>query len=87
MKIPKAEMLDILDTPNVLEDTLIGSGRWSVHHRIVFKYQDKFYQTTYSVGATEYQNEGPWEYEDDIECQEVRQVEKLVKVWEPVVGD
>jgi len=41
--------------------------------------------THYSVGATESQWERPWEYEgEEIECTEVHQIEKLIKVWESV---
>jgi hypothetical protein len=67
-----------------LEDTIIESSRWSILHELVFRVKDKFYRTTYNVGATEYQDERPWEHDTDVDCEEVHQVEKLVKVWEPV---
>ena len=35
-------------------------------------------------GATECQEEYPWDDEPMVECIEVKQVEKLVKVWEKV---
>lgn len=72
-------------TVGALEDTIIDVDRWSIIHEIVFLWKDgKTYRTGYSVGATEHQEERPWEYEDEVECTEVHQVEKLVKVWEPV---
>ena len=40
--------------------------------------------TTYSEGATEYQDERPWEYEDEVKCTEVELKEVKVKKWIPV---
>jgi hypothetical protein len=50
-------------------------------HEIVFKYKDKFYLATYSKGLTEYQNEYPWDYDNEVECAEVVQKEVVVKKW------
>jgi hypothetical protein len=36
------------------------------------------------VGATEVQQERPWEHEDEVEAVLVREVERTVKVWEVV---
>lgn len=68
----------------VVEDRIIDTSRWSTIHELIFTYQGKHYQSTYSCGATEMQDEGPWEYEKEVECTEVQQVEKIVKVWEVV---
>ena len=67
---------------NAIKDEIYDNSRWSVHHSIVFVHNDKFYKTGYSVGATEMQDESPWEYDTDVECVEVKLVEKLVKTWE-----
>lgn len=78
-------MLDILyKSDNIVEHKLVDNSRWSLHYEIVFEHEGKFYRATYSVGATECQDEAPWEYEDKVLCEEVKQVEKLVKVWVPV---
>lgn len=70
---------------SAVEDRITGQSRWSTEHTIVFRADDgKHYQTFYSVGSTEDQDEGPWEDEDVIVCEEVHQVEKTVKVWEAV---
>lgn len=53
-------------------------------HEIVFKDNGKFYSTTYSVGATEMQDESPWEYEREVECIEVELREVKVEKWMPV---
>jgi len=66
-----------------IEDKIEDISRWSVSHSMVFKFEDRYYESYYSVGATEQQDEEPYEYADDeIECEEVKQVEKVVKVWE-----
>lgn len=69
----------------VLEDRIVGSSRWSIQYCLVFQWVDgKVYQTEYSVGATESQEESPWEYENEVTCTEVHQVEKTIKVWEAI---
>jgi hypothetical protein len=70
---------------NCVEDKIIGKSRWSVNHEMAFKHEGKFYRTSYSCGATEYQEEAPFEYADDeVECEEVHKVPKTVMVWEKV---
>jgi hypothetical protein len=68
----------------VIEDSVTDNSRWSIYHELIFEYEGKTYKTEYSVGATESQDEGPWDNEPEVECVEVRQVEKVVKVWEAV---
>ncbi len=64
---------------------ITGTSRWSVNYQWIFKYQDKFYQTYYSTGATEYQEESPFEYEgDEIECVEVVPYEKTIIAYKTV---
>lgn len=72
------------DTVEVVKDDIIDTSRWSIHHEIVFKYEDKYYRTTYSVGATESQDEIPWEYEDEVECEVVEPVEKTYIDYEVI---
>jgi hypothetical protein len=83
MKFKKEFLTDELDLPwKAIEDTIIDTRRWSIDHEIIFKYEDKYYQTTYSIGATEGQEEAPFEYDpDEIECLEVEQKEVVVKQW------
>lgn len=64
-------------------DKIVDTTRWSICYERVFKHDGKFYMTDYSVGATENQDEHPYEYEGDmIECKEVFPVEKTVTVYE-----
>ena len=69
----------------IIEKNFIEHSRWSILYEIIFNYQDKFYESSYCVGATEYQEEDPYEYEgDEIECYEVQPVEKTVMDYERV---
>lgn len=88
MKFKKDFLVDELglpDNPSIVQEcTLVDSDRWTLQYEIIFEHEGKFYRTYYRVGATEYQDEQPWEYENEVDCDEVRQVERLVKVWEVV---
>ena len=82
MKFSKEFLQD--DGGETVYDKIIGTRRWSVDHERVFSYEGRFYLTRYSEGATESQDERPYEYEDDeIECVEVFPFEKTVTVYEP----
>jgi len=67
-------------------EEVIDHSRWSVIYKAIFKNlkNNKFYSVGWSVGATEMQDELPFEYEKEVEFFEVHQVEKLIKVWENV---
>lgn len=85
MLFEKQFLLDLLDDDGdpTVYDKIIDTSRWSIHYERVFKHDGKFYRTYYSVGATESQDESPYEYEPDmIECGEVKPVEKVVIVYE-----
>jgi hypothetical protein len=69
---------------NSVEDKVIDNSRWSICHELIFAYDGKYYQTYYSVGSTECQDERPWEYEDEVECIEVIKQEVKVMAWIPV---
>lgn len=50
----------------IVYDKLVDESRWSLIHEIVIQHNEtkKFYKTCYSVGATEMQDERPFEYGD-----------------------
>ena len=89
-RFPKQELLDLLDGDETLyqliNDELIDHTRWSVTHEIVFrdKATDEFFRAYYNVGATEYQDESPWEYEDEVIASYVVPVVVHVVRYEPV---
>lgn len=73
----KQFMLDTLDDQSdIVRDELWDIRRWTVTHELIFKHEGKLYRTYYSRGSTEYQDEMPWEYVTEVECDEV--VESLV---------
>lgn len=73
---------EVLNLPeDALEERIVDHNRWSVVYEIIFQDTDgKYYKTWYSIGATEYQDERPWEYDTEVECIEVHK--KLVTKYE-----
>ena len=70
------------DDENVQDVTEVEYGeqdRWNHVEGRVIKVQDRYFEIARYAGNTEYQ-------EDIYDCQpiEVREVEKVVKIWEPV---
>lgn len=82
IRVSREDARDLLD--DAIEDRIIGIRRWSLDHEAIIHYQGTTYRTRYSHGATEAQDERPWQYEDFAEFVEVHAVERVVKVWEPV---
>jgi hypothetical protein len=89
--VPRDTVVDEWDLPSygskdhgvsIISDNIIDTSRWSVWHEIIVQIKDKFYQTTYSRGATEYQEESPWEGDETVSFNEVEKVQKLVDVWQ-----
>ena len=67
---------------------IMGIGRWSIHYTAIFEYAlaGTFYRFDWSVGATESQDERPFEYDKEYEPQEVTKQEKMMEVWEEVTS-
>ena len=83
MKFTKQWLIDTLGDKNNVELSFLEVTRWAIVYRRVFKFQEKFYESIYSVGATECQDERPYEYDpDEIECKEVFPVQKTITVYE-----
>jgi len=72
------------DDLKIIENKIEDASRWSINYGLVFEHNGKFYATGYSVGATEQQDERPFEYQDEVECKEVVPVEKTITVYESV---
>lgn len=67
-----------------VEEWVTSTSRWSIHYDVVFKdlETNKHYLSYYSVGATEYQDEEPYEFEsDEVKCKEVVLKEVVVSKW------
>lgn len=68
----------------LIEKNVIDTSRWSIQYEGVFKHieTEKFYRLYWDVGATEYQDSSPFEYETDyVPLEEVVLKEVLVKKW------
>ena len=63
---------DRYETGNLLFELvtqeILDKSRWSVEYMRIYKEltSEKFYQTFYSEGATEMQDESPYEHEDNL---------------------
>ena len=68
-----------------IEESVIDNTRWSIIKEGVFMHipTGTHYGMSWSVGATESQEEQPFEYENP-EPYEVIKVEKVIETWEPV---
>lgn len=76
---------DAFEDFTVIQNELTGSSRWSKHFELIFKDNktNKFYSSSYSRGATECQDERPYEHEgNEIECVEVVPKEVITIVYE-----
>lgn len=64
-----------------ISDEIYETSRWSVHSELIFKRvsDGRIFKTNYSRGATEQQDEQPFEYEpNEIDVYVVVPVEKTV---------
>ena len=55
----------------VVENKLVDADRWSLIYEMVFRHDDTYYKVGYSRGATEYQDEQPFEGMDNVQAHEV----------------
>lgn len=63
---------------------LAGKTRWHLVYNLIFHdaNDNTYWHTTYSVGATEYQDAFPFDdAPDEVECSQVVPVEKTVVVY------
>lgn len=92
VQFPKEYLLELLEEGNpaaeILDDILVDHGRWSLQYRLVFKVKEteKIYCVIYSRGATESQDEHPFEYDGDmINCYECEAVEKTIIEYKTIL--
>lgn len=79
MTINSGVLKNILYNDEYILDRIVDHSRWSVLREMIFKFGDKVYIAEYSIGATELQDERPWEGLDEVECYEAEEV--LEKTW------
>lgn len=94
MKLSKQEaqelVCDNLKGFKEISDEIVDTRRWSVTHNYICQHVEsgKFYEVEFSCGATEQQDEQPFEFDEEpIWLTEVVPVEKIVTVYEPVVEE
>ena len=82
MKIKKNDLLELLDEESlgnlrVVQEKLIDSTRWSkVYKCVIFNQEtNKYFDASYSVGATEYQDESPFDSYGENDLIELFEVE------------
>lgn len=72
-------------TVRIVTEVTGPKHRWYNEMTTVFEYKGKFYGCPWQQGLTEMQENEYLEYaKDDVEIPEYQEVEKVVKVWEPV---
>ena len=73
---------------SVVQTTLEGSSRWSLHYDLIFtepgQKPNTAWRARYSIGATECQDESPFQYKNTVDAELVRLKPKELLVW---VGD
>lgn len=73
-----------------IKKEITDTSRWSIMENQIFSLEDsdglvRYFSTNYSYGATENQDESPYEYDDEwIECQEVEPRNVMVVQYVPV---
>jgi hypothetical protein len=67
----------------IINQSIVDTTRWSIITNIIVQRQSdgKFFKSCYSKGATECQDERPYEGEDPV-FEEVFPVEKTVTIYE-----
>lgn len=93
-RFPKAEMLHLInggsnESYEIIHQELIDHSRWSVTYEIIFldKATDEYFRAYYNEGATEYQDESPWEWEDEVTASYVEPIVVSRIEYQPVEID
>lgn len=92
---PKAQLLEMLyeggsGDIDAIEETVTGTGRWSVNYRVIFRCRTDgtHWEAYFSKGATEQQDERPWQHDgDNIACNQVVPEKHVITVYEKVPED
>jgi hypothetical protein len=65
---------EVPDGFDVIDTKLLDHGRWSLRYEQIFRFDGKIYVTQFSKGATEMQDERPYDYApEQIECPEMEE--------------
>ena len=69
----------------LIRSYITDQDRWTLSRTIVFRCNNKYYESYYTVGSTEYQDESPWEYDDSVEVWEVEPIEVTTVEFRKVI--
>lgn len=85
-KEARSIIFDDNDEWEEIEQNIVDTSRWSIHKEGIFlnKKENKHYLFEWSVGATECQDELPYEYDEEVIPKEMKQTQKTIWIWEPV---
>lgn len=94
-RIKKEDLQEVVsdsetETLKKVSDRITGKSRWSLNHEFLFqeKATGRFFLVHYSEGATEQQDESPFEHDgEEIDVQEVLPVVRTVTVYEPAPAE
>lgn len=67
----------------LLHTEISDTTRWSIRKTMRFSFEGKLYESDYSVGATEHQDQEAYDYDEPV-AYEVRAVQKTITVYERV---
>lgn len=71
------------ETPyKIVRNELVDNTRWNLVYGLVVEKDGKFFRTEYQTGATESQDNSPFDYMDEVEFEEVFPVEKTITVYQ-----
>lgn len=74
------------DSEYVISDRVIDNDRWTIDHELLFSdpADGKVYRAYYRTGATELQDEAPWEYDNTVPAEEMELQAIVKKEYMPV---
>ena len=87
LNLTREQAVDLLDGDSeefkIIKDEIVDTSRWSnIYEIIIQRISDgKYFKDSYSVGATESQDESPWEY-DEPDFTEVFKKEVVTFIYE-----
>jgi hypothetical protein len=71
----------------IISRRIVSRGRWSIQYELIFRFNDQpvdeAWMVEYQVGATEQQDEMPWQYDKEVTATLVKKTTKVVEAWIP----
>lgn len=75
LELTREQAEEVLYGGEIVRDRISGHRRWAVDHEVIFRHDDgQLYGMRYSVGATESQEQDPFDEALVVKCVPVREV-------------